>query len=211
VIALLSARYRLSRREVRQLLRDLWQVRVSLGAVVRQEQAQSAALAPVVEEAQAAVQQAAVVNMDETGWRQEQQRAWLWTAVTTMLTVFRIDRTRSRGAVDALLGPDFRGVVGSDRWSAYNRFPPGAAPYVTRTSNATSRHWWTAVGKRGRLAGGGWRRSSGSSRSGTASGPGSLIERSCNGGWCRSKRGWGDCCGAGRTTLTGKRPACAAN
>src|SRR5439155_24359275 len=79
VIALLSGRYRLSRREVRQLLRDLWQVRVSLGAVVRQEQAQSAALAPIVEEARAAVRQADAVNMDETGWRQERQRAWLWT------------------------------------------------------------------------------------------------------------------------------------
>src|SRR5918911_4458087 len=31
VIALLSGRYRLSRREVRQLLQDLWEVRVSLG------------------------------------------------------------------------------------------------------------------------------------------------------------------------------------
>jgi transposase len=60
VMALLSARYRLSRREVRQLLEDLWEVRLSLGAVVRQEQVQSAALAPVVEEARAAVQQAAV-------------------------------------------------------------------------------------------------------------------------------------------------------
>jgi hypothetical protein len=49
VIALLSGRYRLSRREVRQLLEDLWAVKVSLGAVVRQEHAQSAALAPVVE------------------------------------------------------------------------------------------------------------------------------------------------------------------
>src|SRR5215216_669914 len=76
VIALLSGRYRLSRREVRQLLNDLWAVRLSLGAVVRQEQVQSTALAPVVEEARAAVQQAVVVNMDETGWRQEQRRAW---------------------------------------------------------------------------------------------------------------------------------------
>src|SRR5438067_9669104 len=98
VVALLSGRYRLSRREVRQLLHDLWQVRVSLGAVVRQEQVQSAALAPIVEEARAAVQQAAVVNMDETGWRQEKQRAWLWTVVTAELTMFRIDRCRS-GAV----------------------------------------------------------------------------------------------------------------
>jgi transposase len=123
VIALLSGRYRLSRREVRQMLQDLWAVRVSLGAVVRQEQAQSAALAPVVEEARAVVQQAAVVNMDETGWRQEKARAWLWTVVTAESTVFRIDRSRGGAVVGALLGSDFAGVVGSDRWSAYNRFP----------------------------------------------------------------------------------------
>jgi len=123
VIALLSGRYRLSRREVQQMLRDLWAVRVSLGAVVRQEQAQSAALAPVVEEARASVQEAVVVNMDETGWREAQHRAWLWTAVTAELTVFLIDRGRGGAAVEALLGPDFMGVVGSDRWSAYSRFP----------------------------------------------------------------------------------------
>jgi transposase len=123
VVALLSGRYRLSRREVRQALQDLWGVKLSLGAVVRQEQAQSAALAPVVQEARAAVQQADVVNVDETGWRQEQQRAWLWTAVTAELTVFLIDRRRGGAAVDALLGSAFAGVVGSDRWSAYRRFP----------------------------------------------------------------------------------------
>jgi transposase len=123
VVALLSGRYRLSRREVRQLLQDLWQLRLSLGAVVRQEQTQSAALAPIVEEAQAMVQQAAVVNVDETGWREDKRRAWLWTAVTATLTVCRIDRRRSGAVVDALLGTDFGGVVGSDRWPAYNRFP----------------------------------------------------------------------------------------
>jgi transposase len=123
VVALLSGRYRLSRREVRQLLQDLWQVHLSLGAVVHQEQAQSAALAPVYEEARATAQQAAVVNMDETGWREAKRRAWLWTVVTATLTVFRIDRTRSGAAVQALLGPEFMGVVGSDRWSAYSRFP----------------------------------------------------------------------------------------
>src|SRR3954462_5211844 len=88
VVALLSGRYRLSRREVRQLLQDLWEVKLSLGTVVRQEQAQSAALAPVVEEARAAVQEEAVVNIDETGWRQTQARAWLWAVVTAILTVF---------------------------------------------------------------------------------------------------------------------------
>ncbi|HEY7060782.1 MAG TPA: IS66 family transposase [Chloroflexota bacterium] len=123
VIALLSGRYRLSRREVRHLLQDLWEIKVSLGAVVRQEQAQSAALAPVVEETRAAVQQAAVVNIDETAWRQEQRRAWLWTVVTGALTVFWINRSRGGAVVEQVLGSQFAGVVGSDRWSAYNRFP----------------------------------------------------------------------------------------
>ena len=118
VTALLSGRYRLCRREVRQLLQDLWEVRVSLGAVVRQEHAQSAALAPVVEEARTAVQQAAMVNMDETGWRQEQRRAWLWMVVTAEVIILQLDRSRGGAVVGALLGPAFTGVVGSDRWSA---------------------------------------------------------------------------------------------
>ena len=43
--------------------------------------------------------------------------------MTAELTVFRIDRSRSGAVVEALLGGDFAGVVGSDRWSAYSRFP----------------------------------------------------------------------------------------
>jgi transposase len=43
--------------------------------------------------------------------------------VTATITVFRIDRRRSGAAVEALLGADFAGVIGSDRWAAYNRFP----------------------------------------------------------------------------------------
>jgi transposase len=123
VIAPLSGRYRLSRREVRQLLQDLWAVQVSLGAVVRQEQVQSAALEPAVAEARAAVQAATVANIDETGWREDKQRAWLWTAVTAELTVFLIEPSRGRVAVERLLGATFTGVVGSDRWSAYSRLP----------------------------------------------------------------------------------------
>jgi transposase len=68
------------------------------------------------------VQQAGVVNMDETGWRQEKKRGWLWTVVTAELTVFLVDRSRGGAVVQALLGPTFAGVVGSDRWSAYSRF-----------------------------------------------------------------------------------------
>jgi len=123
VVAMLTGRYRLSRREVQQLLADLWDIRLSLGAVTNQEQAQSAALAPVVAEVRAAVQQVGLANVDETSWREEKHRAWLWTAVTPSLTAFLIDRSRGGVALEALVGEQFGGVVGSDRWSVYKRYP----------------------------------------------------------------------------------------
>ena len=122
VAALLSGRLRLSRREVQYALHELWGVTVSLGAVVNLEQVQSTALKPAYNEAREAVKQAWGANMDETGWREDKHRAWLWTVVTAALTVFHIDRSRGGVVVEALLGPKYAGVVGSDRYSAYSRF-----------------------------------------------------------------------------------------
>ncbi|MCL6554546.1 MAG: IS66 family transposase [Firmicutes bacterium] len=57
--------------------------------------------------------------MDETSWRQGRRRAWLWTVVTALVTVFHIDRSRGGQVVRTLLGSDWAGIVGSDRFSAY--------------------------------------------------------------------------------------------
>jgi transposase len=121
-VALLSGRYRLSRREARQVLRDLWGVELALGTVVRLEQAQSAALAPVLAELQAALPRERAVGMDESGWRERGKRGWLWTTVASGFTVCRIAASRGAKEVSALLGDEYAGVVGCDRWSAYRRW-----------------------------------------------------------------------------------------
>jgi transposase len=125
LVAVLSGRYRLSRREVVQLLADLWGVELALGSVVELEQATSAALAPVVDEALVAAQQARAANMDETGWREGCRRAWLWVLVTARLTVFRIAPRRAGAVARELLGPAWRGTLGSDRFSGYAWLPVG--------------------------------------------------------------------------------------
>lgn len=118
-VALLTGRYRLRKRETAAALTDLYGVTLSVGALSAVEGQVSAALAVAVAEARAAVTVAPVVNVDETGWRQGRKRAWLWTAVTALVTVFHIDPSRGSGVVRTLLGPDWRGIVGSDRFSAY--------------------------------------------------------------------------------------------
>ncbi len=119
VSAMLSGRYRLSKRETAACLDDLFGAAVSVGTVSALEQTVSAALAPVVAEAAAAIQQAPVVNMDETPWRQTRRRAWLWTAVAASLTLFQIHASRGGAVARALLGEAWSGVVGSDRGSMY--------------------------------------------------------------------------------------------
>jgi transposase len=123
LVALLSGRYRLSKREVSACVADLCGALVAVGSVTALEQATSAALEPVVAEVRAAVQHTTVANLDETSWRQGRRRAWLWTVVTTTLTLFHIDPSRGGAVARALLGPDWVGWVGSDRGTMYMWLP----------------------------------------------------------------------------------------
>lgn len=121
-VALLTGRYRLSRRETVEAIKDLFGVDLALGTITAIEQATSDALKAPYEEALKTVRDAGVVNADETGWRNGLERAWLWIAVTATLAVFWIDPRRNRAAFVRFLGK-FTGCLVTDRWGAYLRHP----------------------------------------------------------------------------------------
>ena len=78
VAAVCTGVYHLSRRTTVGVLRDLFGVPMSVGALSACEQAVSAAVAPPVGQAHAYVQQQAEVRQaDETGWRERRRRAWM--------------------------------------------------------------------------------------------------------------------------------------
>jgi transposase len=118
--AVLSGKYRMTKRNIEALLTDFFGVSIALGSVSNLEQATSAALAGPVAEAKEYVAEQSVANVDETGWCEANDKAWLWVAVTSWVTVFVIRLSRGGKVVKELLGEDYAGIVGSDRWSAYN-------------------------------------------------------------------------------------------
>jgi hypothetical protein len=120
LVGALSGRYNVSRREVQEMLVTIFQVQMGLGTVSNQEAQVSQALAVPVAEAQAYVQQQSQVNTDETSWAKNNRRHWLWTAVTPLVTVFLIVASRGATGAKQLLGQEFGGITGSDRWSGYN-------------------------------------------------------------------------------------------
>src|SRR5262249_2663642 len=74
-------------------------------------------------EARRFIQQQPVAQVDETGWREANHRAWLWTAVTEAVTVFLIRCSRGSQVAKELLGEAFAGTLVSDRWSGYRWVP----------------------------------------------------------------------------------------
>ena len=129
MVALCTVRFRQSKRLAQELLSTLLNVEMSLGAISKIERHTSEVLAAPVEEAREHVRQQAVANADETGWYEGKAdgrkcRAWLWVVTTSLVTVFKIAKSRGEDVARDMLGDGFKGVLGADRWSAYNFVDP---------------------------------------------------------------------------------------
>jgi len=119
-VAVLSGKYHLSKRSIEELMSDLFGLDVCLGTISNTEARVSEALADAVEEAQEFVKEQGVVYADETGHKVAGKKAWMWVAVTSLVSVFLIRCSRGQQVAKELLGEAFGGVLVSDRWNAYN-------------------------------------------------------------------------------------------
>ena len=125
LLSVLSGVYRLSKRLVRRLAGDLLGLEISTGSVAKLQRRTAEALARPMGQIVAAVRSAPAVHVDETGWREEGAKAWLWVAATADATAFQVHRSRGAKALEALMGdePGEHQVIISDRFPTYARAP----------------------------------------------------------------------------------------
>jgi Transposase IS66 family/Family of unknown function (DUF6444) len=116
VLSVLVGAYRLGKRPVQQLVFDLLGLSISLGMIARLERQGAAELEAPVEELRRHVRDAASAHIDETSWWQRRTKAWLWAAVTDLVTVFTIAPSRGAEVAKAMLGTAAGKVVISDRF-----------------------------------------------------------------------------------------------
>jgi transposase len=113
----------MSKRAVEEIATDVFGAPISLGKVANLEQETSAALAGAHQEALDVVAKAPVKNVDETGWKQNGKKRWLWVAATAGVAAFIISPWRNLKALTRLLGKEMAGILCSDRWSVYDEWP----------------------------------------------------------------------------------------
>jgi len=120
----LGGRFGISQRDMVEMFEAVFHLDIGLGSIPAQEERVSQALKQPVNTALEYVQQQAAKNMDETSWHELTKLCWLWVCVTPSVTVFRIFKTRGASGAKDLLGENFVGTLGSDRYSAYNWIDP---------------------------------------------------------------------------------------
>lgn len=112
---------RMSVRAIQEHLATVFGVRVSVGAIVDALHTVATCGHAQVEAWRAEIAHSAVVNADETSWREDGEGRTLWVVSTPRLRYFEIGR-RTSDQIDAILGADFAGVLVTDFYAAYHHF-----------------------------------------------------------------------------------------
>lgn len=115
LVSLLVATCHVSRRKVRSLLLDVFNIDVSLGALSESEEVVAEAVAAPVEEARLHAVAAKVKHADGTTWYRAHLFRALWVLATRAVTVFGIFESGTKEALAAWMGS--RGILVSDRGS----------------------------------------------------------------------------------------------
>ncbi len=123
-IASLTVRNRLSRRQLVELMEELFGCPIAIGTIDAILTRTAETLEPVYDELLEQTRTAGALNIDETGWYLSGEPRTLWGAFSKQTAVLRIAPDRGKQHLHGLIGDGFAGVVGSDRFSAYNSLEP---------------------------------------------------------------------------------------
>lgn len=120
---------RMPRRKLEELLENVTGISISLGSTQKAVEETSTALQPCYQELQQQLRHEPALNGDETGWRGDGEKRWLWVLVARWFAFFTVAKSRSSEVLRQLLGPTFLGILCTDRFSAYIKYHKGLAQF----------------------------------------------------------------------------------
>ena len=119
--AILRVRHRLPYRQIVQLLKDLPQLSICAGGLVKQIKRLARWLAGKYRELIRQMRASPHVHVDETGWRIDGKNFWLWAFTDPTFTLYHVDESRGGKVPLEILGKAFGGTVIADFYRAYNQ------------------------------------------------------------------------------------------
>ena len=129
LIAYLTVVCRLPRRVVAELLEQVLGIPLSLGTTQNSWEEAADAVDQPCAELERQLPREPVVNSDETGYRTNGDKRWLWALVARNFVFYTIAASRGAEVLVRLLGDIFEGILCSDRFVGYEQYHKGTAQY----------------------------------------------------------------------------------
>ena len=120
LIAYLRTVMRLPLRQIQAYVATLHGLTISVGEIAELLHRLTEKMEPTLTALKAAIRASPAVQADETGWREDGINGYIWSASTPTVRYYEYHHSRGHEVVEALLGEDFQGVLGSDFYAAYN-------------------------------------------------------------------------------------------
>jgi transposase len=129
LIAYLTVVCRMPRRVVEALLAQALGIDISVGSTQKCWEEASQAVAAPCQELERRLRDEPVLNAEETGWRTNGDKRFLWVFVAARYVVYTVEATRGSEVLIHLLGAVFQGILCSDRFSASVKYHKGKAQF----------------------------------------------------------------------------------
>jgi transposase len=162
LIAYLTVVCRMPRRVVLELIGQVLGIQLSLGSVQSSWEEASEAVAEPCAELERELPNQPVVNSDETGYRTNGEKRWLWALVASGFVFYKVAPSRGAEVLVQLLGAVFAGILCSDRCPSYLSYHKGEGQFCWAhyLGSAVIRRDSAKFGLRGSVSGPCWFRHS---------------------------------------------------
>jgi transposase len=121
-IAYMKSALHASFTSIRKYVRDTMGLTLSRGQLSNIIQKVSAALEGPYEELQALLRSEDILNVDETGHKDNGDHFWTWCFRAADYAVFKVSASRGSDVLLDVLGQEFKGTLGCDFFSAYRKY-----------------------------------------------------------------------------------------
>lgn len=107
---------------IRKFCRDALCVTISRGQLAKIIHKAGEAMSPAYDDLRRGLPLEKVLNVDETGHKDNGRGYWTWCFRAELYTLFKIDPSRGSNVLLEMLGRQYAGILGCDYFSAYRKY-----------------------------------------------------------------------------------------
>jgi transposase len=122
IVSALSGFFHNSKRDVQQILQDIFHLPISLGLVSMSEKRVSQKIILFYKGLRDTVEDSSYLHIDETGHKSQGKRGWGWIFTNREVSLLKLTTSRGKKVLQSILPAGYEGWIISDRYGAYRYF-----------------------------------------------------------------------------------------